>query len=105
MDQETLQEMQLIEQSLQQILMQKQAYQMEASETKTALKEINEAKEDVYKIVGNLMIKSEKEKVKKELEEKSKLIELRLKSLEKQESEMSTHLQKLRDEMLKEKKK
>ena len=84
-----LQEMQFLEQNLQNILMQKQAFQMELSETDSALVEIKSSKEDVYKIVGNLMIKSDKNKIQKELETKKKLFETRLKALDTQEETFS----------------
>ncbi len=100
-----LQEMQLIEQSLQQIVMQKQAFQMELSETKTALKEVEKSGEDIYKIVGQLMLKSEKSDIVKDLKEKQKLLDLRTSSLEKQEKTMAKQLEKLRDEVLKAQKK
>ena len=57
MDNEKIQQMQFMEQNLQSILMQKQAFQMEISETTSALNEVEKSKDDVYKIVGQLMIK------------------------------------------------
>lgn len=100
-----IQEIQLIEQSLHQIIMHKQAFQMEASETKTALEEVKKSGEEVYKIIGQLMLKSEKKDIIKNLEEKQKILDLRIKSLEKQEETMTKQLEKLRDEILKPKKK
>lgn len=89
-------ELQLLEQNLQNSLMQKQHFQTELLETENALKEIVKAKE-AYKIVGNIMISSKKEDLKKELNERKKIIDLRLKTLEKEESklkEKTTTLQK-----------
>jgi len=105
MDESKVQEMQLIEQNLQNVLMQKQAFQMESSENKAAIKEIKVSSEGVYKIIGNLMLKSDKKKVEEELEDKQRLLDLRIKSLESQEKIMMKQLEKLRDEMLKSKKK
>ena len=104
MDQNKIQEMQLIEQSLQNLLMQKQAFQMELSETRSALKEINDSTEEVFKIVGQLMIKTEKSKIQKDLTDKEKFLDLRLKSLEKQEKSLSEQLEKIRDEFIKQSK-
>lgn len=101
MVQENLEEMQLIDQTLQQLLLQKHAFQMELSETKSALSEIEKSEDEVYKIVGQLMIKSEKSKIKEELLNKQKIIDIRLKSLEKQESTLSEKLEKIRDELMK----
>ena len=97
----SIQEMQVLEQNLQNILMQKQAFQMEFSETQSSLKEIKDAQGDVFKIVGQLMIKTNKEKMEEELKNKEKIIDLRIKTLEKQEVAFSEQLTKLRDEFLK----
>lgn len=101
MDEKKIQEMQILEQSLQNILLQKQAFQMELSETTTALKEIESADGDVFKIIGQLMIKTKKESIKKDLSEKKKILEMRLNSLDKQEDSLSKQLEKIRDEVLK----
>lgn len=101
MSNDKIQEMQLLEQSLQNILLQKQAFQMEFSETQAALGEIEKAGEEVFKIIGNLMIKSDKDKTKEDLENKKKLLELRIKTLEKQEASLVERLEKTREEILK----
>lgn len=98
---EKIQEMQLLEQSLQQILMQRQAFQMEISETTNALEEIKKAGDEIFKIVGQLMIKTEKKKTQDELENKKKVLDLRVKTLEKQEKTITEKLQKLQQEVLK----
>ena len=61
------QEMQILEQSLQNILLQKQAFQMELLETQSALKEIEKSDDEIFKIIGQLMIRTEKRKIKDEL--------------------------------------
>ena len=100
-----IQELQVLEQSLQNILMQRQAFQMELSETESALEEIKGAGDEVFKIVGQLMIKSNSTKIKEELLNKQKIIELRLKNLEKQEDSMTNEVEKLRNELIKSSKK
>ncbi|MEK6945871.1 MAG: prefoldin subunit beta [Nanoarchaeota archaeon] len=99
-----MQEMQMIEQNLQNILLQKQAFQMELSETKAAFSEIQNSGDEVFKIIGQLMIKTDKKKINEELESKEKLLDLRLKSLDKQEASLSDRLEKLRDEIIKDRK-
>ena len=99
-DNKKIQEMQILEQSLQNILLQKQAFQMELSETEMALTEIKNSGDDVFKIIGQLMIKTKKDSSVKELSDKKKIIELRLRNLEKQEESLSTQLEKLRKEIL-----
>ncbi len=66
-DEKKIQEMQMLEQNLQNLFMQKQAFQMELSETEAALKEIEGAKDEVFKVIGQLMIKTEKAKMSEEL--------------------------------------
>jgi prefoldin beta subunit len=97
---EKIQEMQIIEQNLQNILYQKQNFQIEASETKAALKEIEKSGDEVFKVIGNLMIKSEKDKIKNELSDKEKVLDMRLQSLEKQEKSLVERLEELRKEFV-----
>jgi prefoldin beta subunit len=101
MDENKIQEMQILEQRLQNALMQKQAFQMELAETNSALREIEKSGDDVFKIIGQLMIKTEKSKIKEELLNKQKILELRIKSFDKQEEIMTTQLDKIRDELTK----
>ena len=103
-DEETtrkIQEMQLIEQNLQNLLLQKQQFQLELNETLNAIEESKKTKSDIYKIVGQIMVKSGKKEIEAELEKKKEIIELRLKSIEKQEKFLSDKLSQNRDEILK----
>ncbi|MBU0958017.1 MAG: prefoldin subunit beta [Nanoarchaeota archaeon] len=100
-DQKKIQELQILEQNLQGILMQRQAFELEINETENALKEIDKSNEDVYKIVGQIMLKTGKETVTKELEEKNKVFLLRVKSIEKQENTIKDQIEKLRSELQK----
>ena len=100
-DQNKIQELQMLEQNLQNLLMQKQAFQIELSETNAALREIEKSGDEVFKIIGNIMIQTEKPKIINELKEKQKILDMRTNSLEKQESEMTSQLEGLRDEVMK----
>ena len=95
-----IQEMQILEQNLQNLLLQKQAFQMELSETNSALKEIEKSGEEVFKIIGQLMIKAEKGKVTEELSNKEKIISLRINSIEKQETSLANKLEDLQKEVI-----
>ena len=95
-----IQEIQILEQNLQNLLLQKQAFQMEISETIAAKREIEMAGEDVFKIIGQLMIKSDKSRIKDELSNKEKLLDLRIKSFEKQETALIEKIDSLRKEIL-----
>jgi prefoldin beta subunit len=97
---EKIQELQNIEQNLQNLIYQKQAFQIEISETSSALKEIEEAGDETFKIIGQLMIKTEKSKIKEELLNKKKILELRIKSIEKQENSLNEKLENLREEII-----
>jgi len=95
-----MQELQLLEQGLQNTLMQKQAFQMELSETQAALGELKKSGDEVFKIIGQLMIKSEKSKITDDLESKEKILNLRIEALEKQESSLTEKFEGLRKEIL-----
>jgi prefoldin beta subunit len=95
-----IQEMQILEQNLQNMLYQKQAFQMEISENKAALEEIEKSNEDVFRIVGQLMIKSDRKKILEELQNKDKILSLRIKSIENQENSMVERLESLKEEVI-----
>ena len=101
LDANKIQEMQMLEQNLQNLLLQKQAFQMEASETDAAIEEIKKSGDKVFKVIGQLMIQAEKDTIQKELEEKKKIIDVRLKTLEKQEVNFSEKIEELREEFMK----
>ena len=96
MRQEKIQEIQNLEHNFQNILFQKQAFQMELNETESALEEIEKSGEEVFKMIGQLMIKTEKEKIKKELLNKRELLKLRISSFEKQENSLMEKMENLR---------
>jgi len=95
-----IQQLQSFEQTLQSILMQKQAFQMEMSETENALAELKNVGEEVYKIAGSIMIKAKKEEVSKDLVKKQELLALRLKNIEQQEKAISEDTENLREKVL-----
>jgi len=99
MNENKIQEMQILEQRLQNSLLQKQAFQMELAETNSAMSELEKSGDDVFKIIGQLMIKSEKSKIKEELENKQKILEMRIKSFDKQEEIIANQLDKMREEI------
>ena len=73
--QEQIAKMQQAQQSLQSILAQKQQVEMEKTESERALEELQKVSDDehVFKFAGNIMIKSNKQKLIEELEEKKEL--------------------------------
>ena len=97
----SIQELQSLEQAIQNLLLQKQAFQIELSETSNALEELKKTKDDAFKIVGQIMIKTDKAELEKELEDKKKLLNLRLNSIQKQEDLMSEKIERLKEEITK----
>ena len=97
-----IQEVQFLEQNLQNLLFQKQAFQMELTETQSALKEIENSQDDAYKLIGQLMIKISKSKIKEELSDKEKILNLKIKNFEKQEKYLSEKLEQIRKQIINE---
>jgi prefoldin beta subunit len=103
MDKETekqLQELQIMEQNLQNISMQKQAFTLELNELESSLEELKNSGDEVYKIVGQVMFKASRTNLEKESKEKKELISVRLKSIEEQEKTLSMDAENLRKKVL-----
>lgn len=98
---EKVRELQMIEQSLQMLVMQKQQMQSGLMEIESALKEM-QTSDKVYKIIGNIMVLADKAKLNEELEEKKKFSEVRIKSLEKQEEKIKEKASAIQKEVLEE---
>ena len=105
LDQETqgkIQELQMMEQSFQQLLMQKNAFSMESNETDLIIKEVEKTSGEVSRIIGNqVVIKTTKEEILKDMKNKKKLIDTRMKSIDEQEKEFSTKIESIREEVMK----
>ncbi len=95
-------ELQMIEQNMQNFLMQKQNFQGQLLEVENALKEIEATKDKAYKIVGNIMVLADKDKLKKELESRKEVLDLRVKSVSKQESALKEKAEALQKELMEE---
>ena len=94
-----IQELQIFEQNLQNFHIQKQALQVELNEINNALVELKNSDSDVYKITGSIMLKSDKESLSKDLEEKKKLFDLRISTMEKQEKILDEKASDLKEEI------
>lgn len=97
--QDKIQEAQVLEQNLQNLLLQKQVFLYELNETASALEETEKTKDDIYKIVGQVMLKSKKQDIIKELEEKKEILNLRIKAIENQENNLKEKLEKIKGEI------
>jgi len=89
--------LQQIQQQLQTILSQKAQYEIAVREAKRAKEEISDAADDsvMYMSVGTVMMQKKKEVVNTKLAEKIETLELRIKSLEKQEKMMQGKFEQL----------
>ena len=98
--QEKINKLSMMEQSLQSFLAQKQTFQAQLLELDSALGEINKT-DKAYKIIGNVMVASDKEQLEKELVQKKELVVIRIKTLEKQEEKMREKASALQSEVMK----
>jgi prefoldin beta subunit len=96
MEEDKNQEIQFLEQHIQGILYQKQTLEIELVEVEAALKELEKSGEEVYKIIGQMMLKSDKGEMKKELGEKKDKANSNLKLLQEQEDSLKQSLDKLK---------
>lgn len=97
-----IQELQMLEQSFQQLMMQKNAFSMEQNETDYIIKEVEKTEGEVSRIVGGqVVIKTTKEEIMEDMQNKKKLIDTRMESIEKQEKEMSENIESIREEVMK----
>ena len=105
LDEETqrkIQELQMLEQSFQQLLMQKNAFSMEANETDYIIKEVEKTEGEISRIIGSqVVIKSTKEKILEDMKKKKELISTRMKTIDEQEKQFSERIEKIRDEVMK----
>lgn len=99
MDSEKLQELQLLEQHLHSFIAQKQSSQVELNEVENAFNEIKNSPNELYKIVGNIMVKADSGELKKELDEKKKILSIRISSIERQEKIIEKKSSELRREL------
>lgn len=93
-------QLQILEQNMQSFLMQKQTVQTQQIEIDNALEELNKSEGTTYKIVGPVMFASKKDELVKELESKKEVLALKVKSLDKQESQIREKAQKIQAEVL-----
>ena len=97
-------QLKMFEKSMQSFLGQKQQFQMQLVEVESALNELDSTQK-AYKIVGNIMVESDRQELKADLQSKKEMLELRIKTMEKQESQVKERASKLQAEILKQIKK
>jgi prefoldin beta subunit len=96
---EKIQQLQLLQQNLQNVGMQKQQIQNQLLELDSALKELGST-EKAYKIVGKIMLAASKEELSKDLKEKKDVADVRLKNFTKQEETLQKNIEELQKEVM-----
>jgi prefoldin beta subunit len=85
---EKIGELQMLQQRLTLFNSQRQQFQIQLAEVENALGELAKAKAPVYKMVGELLVEKQIDDLKKELADKKEELDLRVKTLEKQEGKI-----------------
>jgi prefoldin beta subunit len=102
--QERLLRLQQLQQTLQNVLTQKQQVETELLEVDQALSELekNTDLDVIYKSVGSLLIKTKKKKITEELKERKELSDMRVSVLGKQEERLRAQIKELSEKIQKE---
>jgi prefoldin beta subunit len=99
--QEQLVRLQQLQQTLQSVATQKQQVELELSETDKALAELEKSTDDtpVYKSVGTILVKSNRQTLLTELKERKELMTTRVTVLGKQEDRTRERLKEVQDKL------
>ncbi len=96
-----IQELSLLQQNLANISAQKQQFVSQLSEFDAVLKAL-EKTDKSYKIIGNIMVSSTKEDLKKDIAKKQEIVNIRIKSFEKQEEKLKEKAETMQKEIISE---
>ena len=93
--------MQQLQQQYEMVIQQRLQIDVKLKETENALEELNKLKGDVpiYKSIGTLIIKANREKSIKELKEDKESLEIRKKSLDDQEGKLKGKIEELQNKL------
>jgi prefoldin beta subunit len=99
--QQRLLRLQQLQQTMQGVMAQKQQIELQLTEVEQATGELEKLDETavIYKSIGALLIKSEKDKVTTELTERKELLTMRVDVLAKQEERLRTQVKDLQDKL------
>ncbi len=102
--QERLQRLQNLQNTYQQLLVQKQRIEMEKMESEKALETLKDVAADskVYKSVGAVLVEKPKDDVVKELDDRVEFLEMRLKVFVKQENKTKEKMTSIQETLQKE---
>jgi len=99
--QNQLAQLQQLQQQAQSVMTQKSQIEALLRETEAALKELEKSSEDavIYKSVGELLFIAEKQKLAEELKERKDMMDLRLKTISKQEERIQGRFTQLQEQL------
>ena len=99
--QNQLAQLQQLQQQAQAVMTQKAQIEGLIRETEAALKELEKSPDDaiIYKSVGELLFKSEKPKLQEELKERKDMMDIRLKTMAKQEERIQGRFNQLQEQL------
>lgn len=94
-------QLQQLQQQAQALLSQKSQIEMIIRETESAVKELEASSEDavIYKSVGEVLFKADRAKLIEEFNDKKEVLDLRLKTLAKQEDRIQKRFGQLQDQL------
>lgn len=99
--QDKLNRLQQLQNTLQQLILQKQRLEMERTESERALKTLEDVSSEtkVYKSAGAILVEKDRDKVVKDLKERLDFLEMRSKVLTKQESNTRERLTSIQESL------
>ncbi len=99
--QNQLAQLQQLQQQAQAVMTQKTQIEGLIRETEAALKELEKSKDDavIYKSVGELLFRADKPKLVEELKERKDMMDLRLKTMAKQEERIQGRFTQLQEQL------
>ncbi len=94
----------MLEQSLNNLLLQRQNFSTQLTEVQSALEQLK-GKQKAYKIIGSVMVEQPAPQLSKELQRKSEILQIRIKNLKKQEEDLQQKAKRIRESIMKNMKK
>ncbi len=94
-------QLQTVQQQLQMVVSQKLQLENSLKEIENAIREVEKVDENtpIYKNVGTVLVKTKKDEILKELNEKKETIEVRIRALSRQEEKLKERLQELQNKV------
>lgn len=97
--QEKINQLQMLEYNMHNLSSQRQQFHNQLLEIESAVSDL-EGKEKAFKIVGNIMVEQTVDELKKDLDDKKERLQLRIKSIEKQENSFKEKAEKLQKDVM-----